>query len=280
VLRRFLRLSLWAAAVVAAGLLAFAAFGPRPSNDRDWTPDQARLAWADFAGRRVDVHNVRNTRYRSADDYDVAWEERSYDLDRLETAWFLVEPFGIGADAWQGPAHTLMSFGFAGGDYVAVSVEIRKEKGESFSPWQGLLRQYEVTYVIGDERDLIELRTNHRRDPVYLYPVRAPRERIEQMFVSMLRRANHLRTEPEHYNTLTNTCTTNIVRHVNELVPGRVPWSYKVLLPGYSDELAYDLGLIDTGLPFAAAKRHFRIDDDALRAGGRADFSRVIRQGL
>jgi hypothetical protein len=135
-------------------------------------------------------------------------------------------------------------------------------------------------YVVGDERDLIQLRTNHRRDPVYLYPVRAPRERIEQMFVSMLRRANHLRQEPEHYNTLTNTCTTNIVRHVNELVPGRVPWSYKVLLPGYSDELAYELGLIDTELPFAAAKQHFRIDDDALRAAGRDDFSRRIRQGL
>jgi hypothetical protein len=134
-------------------------------------------------------------------------------------------------------------------------------------------------YVVGDERDLIELRTNYRRDPVYLYPVRAPRKRLEQMFVGMLRRANRLREKPEFYNTLTNTCTTNIVRHVNELVPGRVPWSYKVLLPGYSDELAYSLGLIDTDLPFPEAKRHFRINDDALRAGGREDFSRRIRQG-
>jgi hypothetical protein len=135
-------------------------------------------------------------------------------------------------------------------------------------------------YVVGDERDLIQLRTSYRRDPVYLYRIRAPRERIEQLFVSMLRRADHLRDEPEHYNTLTNTCTTSIVRHVNELVPGRIPFSYKVLLPGYSDELAYDLGLIDTNLPFAEAKRHFRIDDDALRAMGREDFSRRIRQGL
>jgi hypothetical protein len=70
--------------------------------------------------------------------------------------------------------------------------------------------------------------------------------RIEQMLVSMPRRANHLRDAPEHYNAVTNTCTTNIVRHVNELVPGRVLWSYKLLLPGYSDELAYEVGLIDT----------------------------------
>jgi hypothetical protein len=278
VLRRLLRVLLLAAFLVTAGVLAFRIFGPRPSNERDWALDQERLPWAEFKGRRVDVHNVRFARYRSAADYDVVWEDRSYDLDRLESAWFVVEPFA--SPDWEGPAHTLMSFGFAGGDYLAVSVEIRKEKGEEFSPWKGLLRQYEVMYVVGDERDLIQLRANHRRDPVYLYPVRAPRERIEQLLVSMLRRANRLREEPEHYNTLTNTCTTNIVRHVNELVPGRVPWSYKLLLPGYSDELAYELGLIDTDLPFAEAKRHFRVDDDALRAAGREDFSQAIRQGL
>ncbi|HEV2846845.1 MAG TPA: DUF4105 domain-containing protein, partial [Thermoanaerobaculia bacterium] len=149
-----------------------------------------------------------------------------------------------------------------------------------FSPWKGLARQYELMYVIGDERDLIQLRTNHRRDQVFLYPVRAPRERIEQMFVGMLRRANHLKVKPEFYNTLTSTCTTNIVSHVNELVPGRIPFSFKVLLPGYSDELAYKIGLIDTELPFPEAQRHFRIDDDALGFAGRQDFSQRIRQGL
>ena len=275
--RRLLRLALFTALLLTAGALAFSVFGPQPSNHRDWTPDQERLAWAEFSGRRVEVHNVRDFRYRSVADYDVVWKDRSYDLDLLRSAWFMVEPF---ERDWEGPAHTLMSFGFEGDDYLAISAEIRKEKGEEFSPWKGLLRQYEIMYVVGDERDLIQLRTNHRRDPVYLYPVRAPRERIEQMFVGMLRRANLLREKPEHYNTLTNTCTTNIVRHVNELVPGRVPWSYKVLLPGYSDELAFELGLIDTDLPFPAAKRRFRIDDVALHAAGSEDFSQQIRRGL
>ena len=277
-LRRFLRAAALAVLLLAAGVLAFRIFGPRPSNDRDWTLDQDRLPWADFHGRRVDIHNVRYAHYRSTSDFDVVWEDRSYDLNRLRSLWFVVEPFS--SPDWEGPAHTLMSFGFDGGDYLAVSVEIRKEKGEEFSPLKGLLRQYEVMYVVGDERDLIQLRTNHRRDPVYLYPIRAPRKRIEQMLVNMLRRANQLRETPEHYNTLTNTCTTNIVRHVNELVPGQIPWSYKLVLPGYSDELAYELGLIDTDLPFAEAKSHFRVDDDALRAAGREDFSQAIRQGL
>jgi hypothetical protein len=276
-LRRLLRYAFFAALGLMAGALVFSAFGPRPSNDRDWARDQERVPWAEFVGRRVDVHDVRNARYRSVDDYDISWEDRSYSLDDLRAVWFLVEPFDTDS---QGPAHTLLSFEFAGDEFLAISAEIRKEKGESFSPWRGMLRQYEIMYVVGDERDLIQLRTSYRHDPVYLYRVRAPRERIEQMLVSMLRRADHLRDEPEHYNTLTNTCTTSIVRHVNELVPGRIPFSYKVLLPGYSDELAYDLGLIDTNLPFAEAKRHFRIDDDALRAVGREDFSRRIRQGL
>lgn len=255
---------------------AFLVLGPRPSNARDWSPDQARLAWSEIDGRHVRVHGLRFARYRSTTDYDVVWVDRTYDLGRLRTAWFVVEPFA----GWSGPAHTLMSFGFDGGDYLAISVEIRKEKGEAFSPWKGLLRQYEVMYVLGDERDLIQLRTNYRHDQVYLYPVRATRERIEQMLVSMLRRANRLREQPEFYNTLTNTCTTNIVRHVNELVPGRVPFSYKVLLPGYSDELAYDLGLIDSDLPFAQAKQRFRIDRKALLYAGRDDFSKRIREGL
>lgn len=268
-------------AVVLLLFLLPQALGPRPSNHRDWMPDQARLPRIEIDGRRLRVHDLRHARYRSTSDYDVAWEERTYHLDRLRTAWFVVEPFA----GWRGPAHTLMSFGFDGleeedDDYLAVSVEIRKERGEEFSPWKGLVRQYEVMYVLGDERDLIGLRTNHRRDRVYLYPVRAPRERLEQMLLGMLRRANRLREEPEFYNTLTNTCTTNIVRHVNELIPGRVPWSYKVLLPGYSDELAYDLGLIDTDLPFAEAQRRFRIDRKAQRIGDREDFSAAIRQGL
>ena len=270
------RVLLFGTAALVVVFLLFQIFGPQPSNHRDWTPDQERLPRVEIEGRRVRVHNLRHASYRSTHDYDVAWKERTYDLDRLRSAWFMVEPFSD----FKGPAHTLMSFGFEGNQYLAVSVELRKEKGEEFSPLKGLFRQYELMYVLGDERDLLQLRTTHRRDEVYLYPVRASRERIEQMLLGMLRRANRLREEPEFYNTLTNSCTTNIVRHVNELVPGRVPWSYKVLLPGYSDELAYDLGLIDTDLPFAQAQRRFRIDQKAQRIGDREDFSREIRRGL
>ena len=257
-------------------LLAVAAyFSIRPSNQRNWTRDQELLPVARIEGNLVHVQNIRNIRYKTTTDYDVAYYDKTFDLDRLESLWFVVEPFG----EMKGPAHTLMSFGFAGPEYLAISVELRKEVGEEFSPWLGLLRRYELMYVVGDERDLIKLRSNYRGDNVYLYPVRAPRERIREMFVGMLRRANRLREDPEFYNTLTSSCTTNIVDHVNDIAPGRVPtFSFKVLLPGHSDRLAYDLGLIDTKLPFEQIRERFGINERALKYADSPDFSVRIRQ--
>lgn len=263
-------LLLTAIPVVALGALTALV---RPSNDRDWSPDQARTATATFAGDTVRVRNVRNAYYRAVDDFDVRWEDRTYDLRRLESVWFMVEPFS----GWRGPAHTLLSFGFDDGAHVAISVEIRKERGEHFSPLKGLLRQYELTYVVGDERDLIGLRANHRRDSVYLYPVRTTPERMRALFVAMLERANALAERPEFYHTLTSTCTTNIVRHINAIAPRRVPRSFKVLLPAYADDLAYDLGLLDTELPRDAFREAHLINDLAETWADSADFSRGIR---
>jgi Domain of unknown function (DUF4105) len=244
----------------------------RPSNARDWSPDQQRLAMATFNGPLVTIQNIRDFEYRSAADYTPRWYDKTFDLRKLESAWFMVEPFGKGA-----AAHTLVSFGFGGNDFVAISVEIRKEKGESFSALKGLLRQYELMYVVGDERDLIKLRSNHRKDAVYLYPIRTTPEKMRAMFVSMLRRANKLRADPEFYNTLTNTCTTNIVRHVNEISPKRVPFHPAVLLPGHSDRLAYDLGLIDTTSPFPDVRARYHINERAWQYRNDPEWSLRIR---
>ena len=247
----------------------------QPSNHRDWTRDTAILPWAEVRGDSVWVHNVRNAVHFSADSFALRHDDRAYDLRELERAWFLVEPF---EKDWRGPAHTLASFEFEGGEYLAVSVEVRKEKGETYSLLKGVLKRFELTYVVADERDVIALRTNHRRDDVYLYPIRAPREKVRAMLLDMLGRANELREHPEFYNTLTNSCTTTLAAHVNRVSPRRVPWSWKVVVPGYSDRLAYDLGLIDTDLPFEAARERFYITDKAQRAAGAPDFSARIRQ--
>jgi hypothetical protein len=258
---------------VGYGILALVI---RPSNDRNWSPDQERLVRATFVDDSVHIANARNARYRSVSDYDVHWEDRSYDLRRLESVWFIVEPFSD----LRGPAHTFLSFGFADGQHVAISVELRKEVGETFHPLRGLLRQYELQYVVGDERDLIGLRANHRRDSVFVYPVRTTPEKMRELFRAMLERANGLAERPEFYNTLWSSCTTNIVAHINDIAPQRVPFSFKVLLPAYSDELAYDLGLLDTALPREGFRLPHLINGRAAEFADREDFSVGIRRGI
>lgn len=245
-----------------------------PSLNRDWSPDEVVLARAAISSTTVAITNIRNIDYRTTSDYDIHFYDKTFDLNTLESVWYMVEPFsGYGA----GAAHTLVSFGFEGGDYVAISVEIRKEKGESFSALKGLLRQYEIIYVVADERDVIKLRSNYRRDDVFLYPVKTTKANMQKLFISMLTRANKLATEPEFYNTLTNTCTTNIVAHVNDIAPGRIPFSYKVLMPGYSDELARQIGLIDNTLSVEELRAKYRINDRALKYANEPLFSKRIR---
>jgi hypothetical protein len=267
---RVRRIAIILAALAAAYVLFVALV--RPSNDRDWSLDQAVLPTATFNGPLVTIRNIRNFRYESTDRYTPGYYDKTFDLRQLDSAWFFVEPFGKG-----GAAHTFVSFGFQDRDFVAISVEIRKEKGESFSPIKGLLRRYEVMYVIGDERDLVKLRTNYRHDAVHLYRIRTTPERMRAMFVAMVQRANQLQERPEFYNTLTNTCTTNLVRHVNQITPERIPLRASVLLPATSDRLAYELGLIDTTLPFAEAQRRALINPSARRYADDPAFSRRIR---
>jgi hypothetical protein len=274
VLRRA-RIGCFALLAVAIAFFGVLHFIRRPSNIRDWSPDQRVLASAEFRAPLVTVHNIRFCTYRTASDSRCSYYDKTFDLRQLDSVWFAVEPFGVS----KGAAHTFVSFGFHGRDFLAVSVEIRKERGESFSALRGLLREYELMYVVGDERDLIKLRTNYRRDPVRLYPIRATHERMRRMFVDMLARANDLRAHPEFYNTLTNTCTTNIVRHVNTVAPGKVPFSLAILFPGYSDQLAWRIGLIETDLPFETARERYLINARAERYAEDPEFSQKIRSG-
>ena len=195
-------------------------------------------------------------------------------MEKLAAVYYVVEHFS----SLKSLAHTMLSFEFEGNNFVSISVEIRKEKGESFSALKGLLKVFELMYVIADERDVIKLRTNIRHDPVSVYPVKATGDMKKALFLDMVTRANQLRKRPEFYNTLTNTCTTNIVRHVNRISPQLIPFSYKVLLPGHSDRLAYDLGFIETSLPFEEIRDYFSINKQALQYGDSPDFSRKIRE--
>jgi hypothetical protein len=258
-----------AGAIVAAALATM-----EPRADRDWVPLQSVLPAARFDGHLVHVAGVRNFRFTDATHFTPAYDARTYDLDRLTHAWFVLTPF---YDTWRGPAHSFVTFGFSDSQYVSISVEARRERGEEYGPLAGLFNRYELMYVIGDERDVIGQRAIFNEYPVYLYPIRAPRERIRAVFVEMVERANALREHPEFYNTLTNNCTSNVIAHVNHVVPHRVPGGPKTMLPGYTDEVALRLGLIDSDLDLAHARERFRVNERARAAREAPDFSRRIR---
>lgn len=248
--------------------------GIEASNDREWLPDVARPPTATFNGELVTIENVRNFHYRSEGDFDEIWETRSYDLSKL-----------VGADMflsyWGSPmiAHTIMSWEFEDGQHLAISIETRKEVGESYSAVLGFFRQYELYYVVSDERDLVGVRTNHRGEEVYLYRLRATPARARAILVDYFRAINELAGEASWYNALTTNCTTTIRRHTQHVAPDN-PFSWKILVNGFIDELGYDRGTIYTGLPFDELKRISDITEKAQTAGDDPDFSRLIREGL
>jgi len=245
-----------------------------PSNTRDWTPDVARTARATFDGSRVTIENVRNFNYRSEDDYDQRWETRTYDLDQV-TGVDLFMSF------W-GPteiAHTIVSWEFAGGQHLAISIETRKEKGESYSALRGFFRQYELYYVVADERDLIGLRTNYRGEQVYLYRIHLPAAQARALLVDYLAEVNQLADHPQWYNALTQNCTTTIRGHVQNIgASGRLDW--RMLANGHLDQLLYERGQIDTDLPVDELRARSNITEKAKAAGKSPDFSARIRQDL
>jgi len=217
---------------------------------------------------------VRNFSYRSVDDFDERWEERTFDLARLDA----LDLFVI---YWGAPliAHTIMSWSFADGGHLAISVETRKKKNQEYSAIKAFLRQYELIYVVADESDVIKLRTNYRREEVYLYRLRTSPAQARALLLDYVDAMNAVSREPMWYNALVANCTT-IIRERVIHAGGRVPFSWRILASGYLPELLYRRGTIDTSLPFAELKAISRINDRALAAGTGEDFSARIRDGL
>ncbi len=248
-----------------------------PSLSRNWSPDQFLMPEVDFSeDGKVTIKNIRNINYRTTRDYDLGYYDKEIGVDDVQTAWLAIAPFaGFGA------AHTLISFGFSDGTYMAISIEIRRKKGKRFDPVKGFFRQFEIMYVLANERDVIGVRTNIVKYDVRLYPIHADLKIIRAVFCDILKRADRLGEEPEFYNTIWNNCTTNIVRHVrrfsNKPIP---PWSPRYLFPDFFDRIAYRLSILDTDLGYKASRKHFNITKQAQTAGPDDDFSAVIRQKL
>jgi len=248
----------------------------KPSNSRDWQDDVAVLPYAEIQGDLVTIHNIRNFNYRTETDFDPRYYDKTFDLNKLSSVDLITV-------YWMGDAiaHVMISFGFGGSDYVTFSIETRKEKHEAYSTIKGFFKQYELTYVVGDERDLIGLRTSFRnpQEDVYLYRVSVTSERAKQFFLEYVKKINELRENPEFYNTLTTNCTTSIITLIRAF-GGEIRYSWKILLSGYTAEYAYELGRLDNSMPFADLRKRSHVNQRAHEAGDDQNFSLKIREGL
>jgi hypothetical protein len=245
-----------------------------PSHDRNWRPEVAVMPRAVIDGDRVRIIGVRNFDYRSRDDFTVRYDEREVQLSHLTALDFYVSYWS------EGPVgHTFLSFIFDNAPPLSISIETRPEVGEGFDPIASLFKQFELIYVVGEERDLVGVRTNHRHETVYLYRLNTSADDARQLLLIYLARINELADRPEFYHLLTNSCTINIIRYAN--AAGRKGrFDIRHLLNGLIDSYLYHSGRVDTTLPYEELRRRSLINEAAQAADGAPDFSQRIRASL
>ena len=251
-------------------------FSLKPSGNRNWQPDNAETASADINGDHITIRNVRNCSYVTEKDYTCQWETRSYDLANLSGADLFI--------TWWGPtliAHPIVSFDFGPQGHVPFSIETRDVVGQSYSAIRGFFRQYELAYIVSDERDVVRLRTNFRKDEeVYLFRTTVKREFARKIFLDYLERVNELHRQPEWYNAVTNNCTTNIDVSASQAQDKRTVYDWRVLLNGKMDEMLYEHDrLVTGGLSLPALKAQAHINDAAKAADDSPQWSELIRVG-
>ncbi len=245
-----------------------------PSAQKDWAPEVARMPRAEIDGDRLTIRDLRTFDYRSETDFDARYEDRSYELSKL-----------VGLDLfmsyWSGPtiAHTILSWEFEDAPPLAISIETRKDRTQQYSALEGFFKQYELIYVVADERDLIRLRTNFRGEEVYLYRLAAPVERARALLLDYVARFDRLADQPAFYDALTQNCTTTIRDHVEHIDPG-FSFDWRLLVNGHLDEMLWEKGSVNDSIPFAELRSRSRINERARAAGSSPEFSRRIREGL
>jgi len=231
----------------------------KPTNQGPWQTHYEKTATVEIDDRIATIYNFRRARYfESGATKAISWSQRKVNLDELQSVWY-----GISVFSSPGLAHTFLSFDFGDKDPVVISVEARMRPEQQYSPLKGTLDKYHLIYVIADERDVIGVRTHKRPDEVYFMPIKTDKKRRQKLFVDMINRANSLDNQPEFYNTFTSNCTNSIMRETK--IPA---WQYyldpRILLPGFSDRIAYQYGVLDQNYSREVLREASHIKTDSL----------------
>lgn len=246
----------------------------RPSNERVWADDVAQMTTGEVTGTQVTLDNVRNFDWHTSTEYTQRWETRSYDLERLATVDMILSYW-----TYRAIAHVLVSFGFENGEHVVFSVEIRRKKDDGFSEIGGFFKEFELSIIAADERDVVRVRTNIRGEDDYLYRIGLPVSAMRSLFLAYVEQANALVVTPRFYNTMSVNCTT-LVYHMMKHIVGSLPWDYRLLLSGYLPSYVYRLGGLDERYKLKELRAFGRITDRARQADRSPAFSADIRNGI
>ena len=253
----------------------------QPSNGKDWSADVAKVAHGEIQGNKLIMHNVRNFRYIADVFFDENWETeehwetREYNLDEIQGLDLFLSYW-----ASDHIAHTIMSWDFGNNQHLAISIETRKDTSQEYSAIKGFFKQFELSYIAADEKDLIRLRTNYRKERVYVYRLQVPAEQSRALLENYVAEMNSLVTTPKFYDALYNNCTTTIQLHANAINPGEPPpLDWRLIASGHVDELLYERGTLLQTLPFTKLKTKSRIDQ-RMQPHGEEHFSTILRYDL
>ncbi len=246
----------------------------QPTNNKEWAPDVAQISHSEILGDKLIMHNVRDFRYIDEITFQERWQKREYDLNKLQGLDLFLSYW-----ASDSIAHIILSWDFGGNDHLAISIETRKDKTQAYSAVKGFFKQFELSYVAAEERDIIQLRTNYRKERVYLYRLNTPKEKARALLEDYLTEMNRLVDEAEFYNALTRNCATTIHLHVKAIHPDEpIPVDWRLILSGHLDEMLYENGsLKGNALPFAELRKRSRVDQRMQKYDG-DNYSNMLRE--
>jgi len=232
----------------------------KPSHDRDWESGHDELPYMQIEDGTITVENMRDFQWDGPFEATQNYITDTFNLEEMDSAEVIISHFA----EFEGMAHIFLSFGFMDGRHIDISLETRRESDEKFSPLLGILRQFEIIYVVGTDRDLIGVRTGHRDERVYVYPVTASPEKIQELFITLSEEINDVYEKPRFYNTLLHNCTNELTRKVEKISNLNFPFTYKTFLPGFFDEVLYSMNLVSTSVPFDELKQNALVDNNSV----------------